>query len=296
MLHRRGPVSMFVGLHLLKGRVMKSPEFPQYNFVTAKSFTKGRVAGQPRLIVIHTTESGEGKEKAENEASYATRRTDGTSAHFYVDSDSVIQGVRTSDEAHSARTMGNDIGIHIEICGNAGQSEKQWADPVSLATLQNVAQLCVALRKHYKDRFPLKRLSVVDVRSKTKTGFCGHVDVTKAFPQDHGDHTDPGGQFPWTFLFAQIVHLEKGVIVEPVQLEVVGTVPLLTFGYDDAEHEGYKYCMRVQYLLGIEPDGVYGPVMRQAVVARMRDWYSVAVDGNRITGQIWTQLYGLKVG
>jgi hypothetical protein len=32
-------------------------------------------------------------------------------------------------------------------------------------------------------------------------GICGHADITAAFPQDHGTHTDPGANFPWsTFL------------------------------------------------------------------------------------------------
>jgi hypothetical protein len=32
-------------------------------------------------------------------------------------------------------------------------------------------------------------------------GICGHADITAAFPQDHGTHTDPGASFPWsTFL------------------------------------------------------------------------------------------------
>jgi hypothetical protein len=29
-------------------------------------------------------------------------------------------------------------------------------------------------------------------------GICGHADITAAFPQDNGTHTDPGPTFPWS--------------------------------------------------------------------------------------------------
>jgi N-acetyl-anhydromuramyl-L-alanine amidase AmpD len=174
----------------------QSPEYPEYLWVPPKSYTSGRKSGQPTVIVIHTTEGSEGPNSAEDGAAYDQRRTDGTSAHFYVDSNSIVQCVRTTDEAHTARQTGNDIGIHLELCGKAGQSSSQWADPVSAATVENAAEVCRRLRQKYP--FPIVRLSPSQLRSGAR-GFCGHVDISNAFGES--DHTDPGPNFPWARLF-----------------------------------------------------------------------------------------------
>lgn len=174
------------------------------------SFTQGRRARQPSVIVIHATDNSEGPTAAEDGAAYDRRRTDGVSTHFFVDSDSIVQEVELSDEAHAARTHGNDIGVQIEICGLSSQSASQWSDAVSEATLRNVARLCAQLRKVAS--FPLVRLSPAQLRSAwndgAPRGFCGHVDVTNAFPEDNGTHTDPGAAFPWSRLFDYIRELE----------------------------------------------------------------------------------------
>jgi N-acetyl-anhydromuramyl-L-alanine amidase AmpD len=175
-----------------------------------KSYTSGRRSGQPSVIVIHTTEGHEAASSAEDGAAYDKRRTDGTSTHFFVDSNSVVQTVELRDEAHAARTHGNDIGIQIEICGSAAQSSAQWSDAASMATLENVAQLCVQLRK--TGSYPLSRLQGSNLRkawnSGSPRGFCGHVDITNAFPEDNGTHVDPGSNFPWTWLFNRIKQIE----------------------------------------------------------------------------------------
>jgi N-acetyl-anhydromuramyl-L-alanine amidase AmpD len=187
----------------------QSTEFPQYKWVPAKSWTSGRKSGQPTVIVVHTTEGSEGLQSAENGASYDQRRTDGTSTHFFVDQDSTIQSVKTSDEAHAARTHGNDIGIQIEVCGHAAQDLSQWSDAASAGSIEQAARLCVAIRKKFgATRFPLVRLTTSQLRAG-KHGFCGHVDITNAFPEDHGSHTDPGLNFPWSKLFARITQLEQ---------------------------------------------------------------------------------------
>lgn len=172
-----------------------------------KSYTSGRKSGQPTVIVIHTTEGHENATSAEDGAAYDARRTDGTSTHFFVDSNSVVQCVRTTDEAHAARAHGNDVGIQIEACGKAGQSTAQWNDVASDATLDRLAELCVKLRAKYPGRFPLRRLVPNELRAGGR-GFAGHVDCTYAWPEDKGTHTDPGPRFPWSDLFARIATLE----------------------------------------------------------------------------------------
>jgi len=195
----------------------QSKEFPQYTWVTPKSYTKGRKPGQPSVIFIHTTEGSEGPTSAENGANYDARRTDGTSTHFFTDSNSVVQCVLTTDESHATRSHGNDVGIAIEVCGKAGQSAAQWADAASAATIEQTALLCVNLRKKYgKARFPLVNLTPAQLRAG-QHGFAEHKDATLAWPEDHGTHTDPGPNFPWSKLFARITQLETPPAKPPTE-------------------------------------------------------------------------------
>jgi N-acetyl-anhydromuramyl-L-alanine amidase AmpD len=188
----------------------QSKEFPQYKWSTPKSYTRGRKAGQPSVIFIHTTEGSEGRQSAEDGAAYDARRTDGTSTHFFVDQDTTVQEVLTTDEAHAARSHGNDVGIQIEVCGKAGQSVAQWADAASAGAIEQAAQLAVALRKKYDDRFPLVNLTPAQLRAG-HSGFAEHKDATLAWPSDKGTHEDPGPNFPWAKLFARIKQLETPV-------------------------------------------------------------------------------------
>jgi hypothetical protein len=151
--------------------------------------------GSVQLVVIHTTEGSEGPTSAEDGASYDQRRTDGTSTHYFHDSDSTVQCVRTEDQAHAARTQGNRRGIQHELCGRAGQGAAGWADAVSQGTLRQAAKQVA--RDCRKWGIPIRKLSVAQVANGTK-GICGHADITAAFPQDNGTHTDPGPTFPWS--------------------------------------------------------------------------------------------------
>jgi hypothetical protein len=185
----------------------QSKEFPQWKWVRARSFTVGRKSGQPTVIFIHTTEGSEGKQSAEDGAAYDAKRTDGTSTTVFCDQDTTVHCVLTTDEAHAARSHGNDVGLHIEVCGKAGQSATQWNDTASVGTLEQVALACVAFRKKYPGRFPLVNLTPAQLRAK-KGGFAEHLDASKAWPEDGGTHWDPGPNFPWAKLFARIKQIE----------------------------------------------------------------------------------------
>lgn len=183
------------------------------------SYTKGR--NRPiQYVVIHTTEGSEGATSAEAGAAYDKRRTDGVSTHLFIDSDSALQEVPFGDRAHAARFHGNEIGVQIELCGTARQTVAQWHDPVSLAMLRLAAVEVAAICRAYE--IPPVRLTVAQVRaayhapaSSRPKGICGHYDVTRAYPEDGGSHTDPGPAFPWDELLAMVrAELEGDMVTE----------------------------------------------------------------------------------
>jgi N-acetyl-anhydromuramyl-L-alanine amidase AmpD len=174
--------------------VAQSPEYPDLKWVPPKSWRNANRTSV-QLIVIHTTEGHERATSAEDGAAYDARREDGTSTHYFHDQDSTVQCVHTADIAHTARAEGNRRGIQHELCGRAGQSDAQWDDAASAGTLRQAAKQ--AARDARKWGIPVRHLTVAEVRAGYK-GFCGHYDITRAFPQDGGSHTDPGPNFPWT--------------------------------------------------------------------------------------------------
>jgi N-acetyl-anhydromuramyl-L-alanine amidase AmpD len=171
----------------------RSPEYPDLPWVEPRSWTNANRTSV-QLIVIHTTEGSAHAGSAEDGAAYDARRTDGTSAHYFVDSDSVVQCVRTADQAHTARAQGNRRGIQYELCGRAGWSEAQWANAYGQAMLRRAAKQ--AARDARKWGIPVRHLTLAQIKAGDK-GFCSHWDITRAFPADGGTHTDPGPNFPW---------------------------------------------------------------------------------------------------
>jgi hypothetical protein len=172
----------------------KSPEYPDLEWVAPRSWTNAnRTAVQ--LIVIHDTEGSAHGQSAEDGAAYDSVRTDGTSAHYFVDNNSIVQCVLTADQAHTARSQGNRRGIHYELCARASFTRAQWlSKDYGLPMLQRAAKQ--AARDCKKWGIPVRKLTPGQVADGVK-GFCGHGDITKAFPADNGTHTDPGPNFPW---------------------------------------------------------------------------------------------------
>jgi N-acetyl-anhydromuramyl-L-alanine amidase AmpD len=200
----------------------KSPEYPDLTWVPPKAFGSGRDGKAVRFIVVHYTAGAERNTSAEDGASYDQRRTDGTSTHYFVDSNSVIQCVRTSDRGNAARAKGNRLGIQYELCGTV-QTRAQWLDAASLATLKNAArQIARDCRKH---GIPVRRLSTLETRAawsdfpRGPKGIVGHVDCTNAFPEDGGDHTDPGPAFPWD-VFLPMIQSELTALSKPTEDEM----------------------------------------------------------------------------
>lgn len=234
-----------------------------YTLRPPKSYTAGRKSGQPSVLFIHTTEGSEGTQSAEDGAAYDARRTDGTSTHFFVDADSVVQCVRTTDEAHAARSHGNDVGIQIEVCGTAGQSAAQWADAASAGTLEQLARLCVKLRAQRPGRFPLVNLTPAQLAAGGR-GFAEHYDATRAWPEDGGTHTDPGPNFPWARLFARITELESEddmpTIEQITEAAEQGFRNAMASGYVASDQAGRNVRDQMRGIVG-------GPVDGAAIIA-----------------------------
>lgn len=164
-------------------------------------FIQGRNAfhdadGRKFGIAIHNT-SNDGT--AEDEASFAKRRTDNISSHFYADNNSVIQSLDTDSKAgHAGSNNGNQNSVAVEITGFNHWSRQKWLDNVAWGRLgQVLAQVC---------RFygvAVRRATVQEMRDNPKVrAFYSHDDMRRAWGGT--DHTDPGPNFPWDRLLSAV--------------------------------------------------------------------------------------------
>lgn len=197
-----------------------------------RSYTSGRAGYGVQVIVVHSTEGSEGPTSAEDGIAYDKVRLDGTSTHVFADSNTVAREVWDQDQAHAARTRGNRIGLQLEFCGRAGQTRAQWLDAVSYPMLQLGAKMCAEWCRAHS--IPVKRLSKDQLRAayynspgSRPKGIVSHADVTAAFPEDGGTHTDPGSGFPWDVFFTLInQELSGGNMARLLQImEKVDDVP-----------------------------------------------------------------------
>lgn len=148
-------------------------------------------------IAIHNTSNDASDTE---ELSYATRRTDGVSAHFYVDGDSVSQSLDTESRAgHAGSKIGNENSIAVEIRGGNGMTRAWWLQNVAWTELGRVLAYVITHDTDY-DGFQIRRASVAEMRANPKVkAFYGHDDMRQAWGGT--THTDPGPNFPWDRLF-----------------------------------------------------------------------------------------------
>lgn len=175
-----------------------------------RSYSPGRPNGPLIWIVWHTTQGSEGLRSAEDGNAYDARRTDGTSTHVFVDANSVVQEVNSSDRAHAALSVANNRGYQIELCAKAEQTVAQWADAYSAPMLELAAQH--AARVCIKHKIPPRWLNEADVKAR-RPGMLTHKNVTDWLA---GTHVDPGPNFPAAWMASRVAYWVKVFTPPPV--------------------------------------------------------------------------------
>lgn len=168
-------------------------DIDRVQFIPSRWFTRtdGRSID---LVVLHTVEGdpdrpGGDDTAAENVARYCQTRPEKVSAHWFVDDDSIVRGVRDQDVAYAAPGA-NHNGIQIEMCGYARWTRDQWLGE-HMGTLCNTARLIA----HYYRRANVPIIYVDEHGlGRGHRGVTTHHDVTQAFRRS--THTDPGPGFP----------------------------------------------------------------------------------------------------
>lgn len=162
-----------------------SADYPDLQYIHARG--DGGPRSRTQVICIHATDN---TANALGEATYAIRREDSTSAHYYVDDTTVIQALPVGNIAYGALAHGNAVSVQYELCGRS--------NAISDATMRRAAHQVARDCARYG--IPVRKLTAGQIRAGEK-GICGHIDITAAWPEDGGDHSDPGVRFPWaTFL------------------------------------------------------------------------------------------------
>lgn len=163
---------------------------------TAASSNWSAVRRRPSLIVLHSTEGGEGggATDANVAAGLAKPKPAGqrTSFHYAVDADSASLCVPEACIAWHCGHTGNLIGIGVELCGTARQSSDQWLDGASMATLRNAARLVADICARWA--IPAEYLDAHALNNGLPHGITTHADVSAAWRES--THWDPGPNFP----------------------------------------------------------------------------------------------------
>lgn len=165
-------------------------------YVECQNWQRGVGRSAVDLVVLHDMESPELVDSAEGCAAWVAGHhapkypAPMASAHYFVDCDSVVQGVRENCVAWHAPGA-NRNGIGIEHAGQARQSEFEWLDAYGQSMLTLSAELCAGICDRWK--IPL---AVVDVAGLLvgNRGITLHRYVSQAFKKS--DHDDPGPNFP----------------------------------------------------------------------------------------------------
>jgi N-acetyl-anhydromuramyl-L-alanine amidase AmpD len=237
-------------------------------FVQARNYTKGR-SNAIDVLVIHTMESPEKPDTAESVANwFAGPTAPQASAHYCIDSNSIVQCVHDTDVAWHAPGA-NHNGLGFEHAGRAAQTKDDWSDDYSTAMLDLSAQLVA--QKCEEHHIPVTWLQPADLRAGRR-GITGHVQVSDAFKRS--DHRDPGTSFPVQQYLALVRKHMGGSFVPVHEHHAKDKAPTQDPTLSEGAH-GYQ-VKRLQRLLaqhGFDPgaaDGDFGPATLKAVKAAQK--------------------------
>ena len=242
-------------------------------FIQARNYTRGRSVPID-VLVIHTMESPETPTTAESVANwFAGSTAPQASAHYCIDSNSIVQCVKDSDVAWHAPGA-NHNGLGFEHAGRAAQLPKDWSDDYSTKCLELSAELVA--RKCAEYGIPAVWLRVPDLLAG-KRGITGHVQVSQAFKRS--THTDPGPNFPIERYLGWVKshlgsHVEPHLVKAPPPTLKEGTTGfevkrlqrlLKQHGFDPGAIDSTfgpataKAVRKAQQSFGLQPDGIVGP-------------------------------------
>jgi N-acetyl-anhydromuramyl-L-alanine amidase AmpD len=192
----------------------------------------GSTRTDKRYIAIHNTANDA---TAAEEASYAKRREDSVSSHYYVDPTRLLQSLDTNLRAyHAGSTKGNSQAIAYEITGTNGKTRAWWLANVAWPLLAR--QIATDCREH--DIEP-RLLSVAEIRAGSKTGIITHDQMRQAWGGT--THTDPGANFPLDHLEA-LVRAELEDDMTPEQDRLLRNVErILTTGWSERDAYDIQY-------------------------------------------------------
>jgi hypothetical protein len=144
---------------------------PGFRFVQAA----GNYADRDGLhygIAVHATANTASDEA---ESSYASHREDGTSAHAYVDWDSLTQALDTDRKAgHAGSAYGNENSIAIEFTGLNSYTRERWLSSIAWG---QVGAWIAYILTHDPDYagFQVRRASVAEMQANPRVrAICGH--------------------------------------------------------------------------------------------------------------------------
>lgn len=175
---------------------MRVPGIPYVQGKNDYSDADGKKYG----IAIHNTSNDASDE---GEASYATRRTDGISSHFYCDKDSVTQSIDTKDRVgHAGSKNGNENAIAVEITGANAKTRQWWLANVAWDKLAQTLAYVIKNDPNLSG-FQVRRASVAEMKANPKIkAFYSHDDMRRAWGGT--THVDPGSNFPWDHFLSRV--------------------------------------------------------------------------------------------
>ncbi len=179
-------------------------------FVHPDRYSRSKVVLRKLGVIIHTSESGVDSLPAllRLVASPGNRpvegsnppRMYGSSYNAFANHEGKYLDILGPDCGPFAAPPCNKDRLHICMPGWSRWVRTDWLAPKQMAQITGVAQFIVD--KSRLHGFPTVKITPAQLEAGAK-GYCSHSDVTYGF-HISGGHTDPGPNFPWDVLDAEV--------------------------------------------------------------------------------------------